>query len=238
MTLAPCPCWSTFKAKCSYNNVWKSLLGYLLLQTTYIAKQELTKLKYFMCLYSKDETCFKQKFSDTASKVMMWQSKIYPRLSRVCLLRHSWCFHTNENQHTDLPQFMKTIYLVAVIALEGIGSIDCDVGVLTSFSLIPSPHTIAIVPWSLVPSPHTIAIVPWSLIPKPPPSFSLFAVQKSSTNDGKQLEGGRRVGRGDGNARCRQSFQMLLFLRESFEIRMLGFHAYLAYVCHTAPAFL
>lgn len=171
MTLAPYPCWSTFKAKCLYNNVWKSLLGYLLLQTTYVAKQELTKLKYFMCLYSKDETCFKQKFSDTASNVMMWQSKIwfYPRLSRVCLLRHSWYFHANENQHTDLPQFMKTIYLVAVIALEGIGSIDCDVGVLTSFSLVPSPHT--------------IAIVPWSLNPKPPPSFSLFAVQKSSTNN-------------------------------------------------------
>ena len=34
---------------------------------------------------------------------------------------------------------------LAVIALKAIGSIDYDVGVLTG-SLIPSPHTIAIVP--------------------------------------------------------------------------------------------
>ena len=45
----------------------------------------------------------------------------------------------------DLPQFKKTIHLWAVIALEAVGSIDYDVGVLT-VSLIPSPHTIAIVP--------------------------------------------------------------------------------------------
>ena len=45
----------------------------------------------------------------------------------------------------DLPQFKKTIHLWAVVALEAIGSIDYDVGVLTG-SLIPSPHTKAIVP--------------------------------------------------------------------------------------------